>query len=193
MLSCLRRLTKFRRDERGSPVMEFVFAAPVLFTMTVGTIEFGMVMFVNILMESSLRDAARYSITGREPSGVSREQHIIDIIADRTIGLVDVDAAQISILTYPTFDDIGKAEDYVDGNGNGQYDGGETYDDANGNGEWDEDRGTDGAGGSGEVAVYRIDYEWEILTPLVMHVIGEDGKFPLRASVAVRNEPWDDE
>jgi len=193
MFGLLRRLLRLGRDERGSPTLEFAFAAPVLFMMTAGTIEFGMIMFVNILMESGLRDAARYSITGRDPSGASREQYIIDIIGERTIGLVDVTAADIEIRSYPTFDDIGRGEDYVDGNGNGQYDSGETYTDENSNGQHDDDVGEEGAGGSGQVVVYRIKYDWEVLTPLAGPLIGDDGYFTLNASVAVRNEPWDEE
>jgi len=192
-MTLLRRLLRFRRDEKGSPTLEFAFAAPVLFLMVAGTIEFGMVMFVNILMESSLRDAARYAITGQEPTAGDREQYIMDVIGQKTLGLVDMAAADVQILTYPTFNDVGRGEDYVDGNGNGAYDAGETYTDENGNGAWDDDVGTASAGGAGQVVVYRIDYDWPILTPLAAPLIGDDGTFPLRASIAVRNEPWEEE
>ena len=190
----LRRLWPFarlRRDERGSPAIEFAFVAPVLFLMVVGTMELGMVLFVNILMEAGLRDAARYGVTGQVPPTGSRESYIIEIVGRRTIGLVDMDKAHIHIITYPTFGDVGRGEEFVDGNGNGGYDAGETYTDENGNGQYDDDVGQEGAGGSGQVVVYRIDYDWPIMTPLAAPVIGENGVFPLRASVAVRNEPWE--
>lgn len=117
----------------------------------------------------------------------------MEIIEDRSIGLVDIEDAKISILSYPSFDDIGRSEDFVDGNGNGQYDLGETFDDENDNGAWDEDVGKQGAGGSGEVVVYQIEYDWKLMTPMISSVMGdEDGKFKLSASVVVRNEPWEE-
>lgn len=193
MLKFFRRLFCLRRNEDGSPTMEMAFAAPVLFLICAGTVEFGMIMFVTVLMESSLRDAARYGITGQVPDGLDRQSYIIDLIGERTIGLVDIDAADIEILSYPTFGDVGRGEEFVDGNGNGQYDPGETYDDENDNSQWDEDVGTPGAGESGQVVVYRITYEWSLLTPLAGPLIGDDGKYGISASIAVRNEPWETE
>ena len=169
------------------------FAAPVLFLLCAGTVEFGMIMFVNVLMESSLRDAARYGITGQVPDGFDRQAYIIQLIGERTLGLVDLDAADVEILSYPTFGDVGRGEDFVDGNGNGEYDAGETFTDENGNGLRDADVGTSGAGESGQVVVYRITYEWPVLTPLAGPLIGHDGTFTITASIAVRNEPWETE
>jgi len=191
MMKILRRLIKLRRNENGSPSIEFVFAAPVLILMAIGTIEFGMIMFVTVLMESSLRDAARYGVTGQEPTPGARLAAITGIIEDRTVGLVDMNAAKIEILSYPTFGDIARGEEYVDGNGNGEYDTGETYTDENDNGQWDEDVGSAGAGESGQVVVYRMEYDWPLMTLLLNHLIGQDGHFPIKASIAVRNEPWE--
>lgn len=191
MMKILRRLVRLRRNEDGSPSVEFVFAAPVLILLTIGTIEFGMIMFVTVLMESSLRDAARYGITGQEPDPGTRLATIKGIIEDRTIGLVDMNQAKIQILSYPTFGDIDRGESYVDGNANGEYDAGETFTDENANGQWDEDVGSEGAGESGEVVVYRMEYDWPLMTLLLDPLIGNDGRFPIKASIAVRNEPWE--
>ena len=193
MLKFLRRLLCLRRNEDGSPAVEIAFALPPLVIITVGTMEFGMILFVTVLMESSLRDAARFGITGHVPDGHDRQAYIIDLIDERTIGLVDMDAAEIDILSYPTFSDVGRGEEFVDGNGNGEYDAGETYKDENGNNQWDEDVGSPGAGESGEVVVYRISYEWPLMTPLAGSLFGDNGKFRINASVAVRNEPWETE
>lgn len=144
MLKFLRRFIRLRRDENGSPAIEMVFAAPVLFLICAGTVEFGMIMFITVLMESSLRDAARFGITGHVPDGFDREAYIMDLIEERTIGLVDMDDAEIQILSYPAFGDVGRGEDYVDGNANGSFDAGETYTDENSNGQWDGDVGTPG-------------------------------------------------
>jgi Flp pilus assembly protein TadG len=188
---CFPRFAGWWRDDTGSPSVEFAFAAMPLVLMVIGTMEFGMIMFTSTLMESGLRDAARFGITGQEPDGQSRLERIIDIIEDRTIGLIDMSAADVEVLVYDTFGDIGRGETFVDGNGNGQYDPGETYTDENSNGQWDDDVGAPGAGGSGQIVVYRMRYRWPLLTPLLGHVIGADGHFTLNAAVAVRNEPWE--
>lgn len=182
------------RDERGSPVVEFAIAGPLFFLLVCAIVEFGLVMFVTVLLESSLRDASRYGVTGQLPDGAStmgeREAYIRKLVEDRTLGLVDFDKAALEIQSYPTFEDVGQGESFVDGNANGKYDGGETFKDCNANGKRDEDRGSAGPGESGSVVLYRVRYDWPLITPMVGKVIGKDGKFPLAASVAVRNEPW---
>lgn len=190
----MQRLRHLRRNEDGAPVIEFALVAPLFFLIIFGIIELGMIMCVTVLMESSLRDSSRYGVTGQLPDGAStmaaREQFIRDMIADRTLGLVDMNDAKVEILSYPTFEDVGQGEEFVDGNGNGDYDAGETFKDCNGNGKRDQDRGTAGPGGSGTVVLYRMRYEWPVMTPFAGPIIATDGKFPIQASIAVRNEPW---
>ena len=183
-------LALLRREEKGSSLVEFAAAAPVLILMMVGIIEFGMIMFVSTLVESGLRDAARFGITGAEPAGETRLERILAIIEDRTIGLVDMADAKIEVKIYPTFGDVGRGEEFVDGNDNGQYDAGETYTDENGNGAYDSDVGEDGPGEAGSIVAYRLEYGWPLRTPIAGHVFGTDGKFTLKSSIAVRNEPY---
>ncbi len=190
MRGLIRFLRRLRDRDDGSPAMEFAFVAPIMVLMVIGTIELGLIMFVTILMESGLRDAARYGITGNEFGGLNRMERIVKIISDRTMGLVDISQADLQVLIYPAFDQIGNGEDFVDGNGNGTYDAGETFTDANGNGLWDADIGQAGPGASGQVVLYRINYDWALMTPFAGQVIGNNGKFTLGASIAVRNEPW---
>jgi TadE-like protein len=186
MHAVLKRAFRVTRDEEGSPAVEFALAAPVLLLVMAAIIEFGMIVLVTVLMEGGLREAARWGITGQTPEGGDRAAHILEVVADRTLGLVDVN----KIIAYPTFDDVGRGEDFVDGNGNGTYDSGETFKDCNGNGKRDKDRGKSDAGGSGDV-VYQIDYDWPLLTGLMAPLIGKEGKFHVQASGIVRNEPWD--
>lgn len=178
------------RNEGGSPAVEFALAAPVLLLLMAAIIEFGMIMFVTVLMEGGIREAARWGITGQEPEDGDRTGHILAVVADRTLGLVDVSKATVKIIAYPTFDDVGRGEAFVDGNDNGTYDAGETFKDCNGNGTWDNDRGKQDAGGAGDAVVYQIDYDWPLLTSLMTPLIGKDGKFHVQASAVVRNEPW---
>ncbi|MEQ9555860.1 MAG: TadE/TadG family type IV pilus assembly protein [Rhodospirillales bacterium] len=178
-------------NQQGSSLVEFAFAAPLIVLMIVATIEFGMIMFVSTLMESALRDAARFGITGQEPDGATRLERIIAIVEDRTIGLVDMADAKVEVRVYPTFGDVGRGEAFVDGNGNGAYDPGETFTDENGNGAHDADVGETGPGEAGSIVAYRMEYAWPLRTPLAGPLIGHDGKFVLKSAIAVRNEPYD--
>ncbi len=159
-----------------------------MLTGVVGVMEVGNIMFVNALMEGAARDAARFGRTG-QGTEAERLASIQAIIGSRTIGLVALGTAQVTTVTYNTFDDIG--EPYFDtAPSNGQYDPGEFYIDINGNDAFDPDQGTAGVGGPSEIVVYRIAYDLPLLTGLVSHLIGKDGKMRLQATVPVANEPF---
>lgn len=189
------RINKTIRDyikgEEGIFSVEFALVTPIMIMIMFGIIEIGMVMFTQSLMEGALRDASRYGVTGQVVDPNERLTQIEKLISDRTLGLVDMDTAQIDVLTYPSFGRIGEGEAYLDGDANGQYDLGETFTDENGNGVWDEDIGVSGPGSAGDVVLYRIRYNWPLLTQFMSEFIGAQGELPLSASVAVRNEPWD--
>ncbi|MEQ9042554.1 MAG: pilus assembly protein [Alphaproteobacteria bacterium] len=191
MLKTLNYFRKLGRRREGSTTIEFAFAMPILAVALIGLVELAMVMIVTTLMEGGLRQAARFGVTGFAPAGVTREQRILDIIAEQTIGLVDVGQAEITTLIYPDFEDIGDPEPYTDDSpANGSYDVGEDYLDVNGNGQWDADMGASGAGDAGDIVVYRITYDWPMLTGLLDPFIGQNGVLRLTASVAVQNEPF---
>lgn len=185
------KIRSFKRDTCGSTLMEFAFGAPILLTVILASMEFGAVMLTSTLMESSLREAARFGITGQQPDDATRLERIIEIVDERTLGLVDMSQAQVDILVYPSFSDIGRGEDYIDGDASGSYDIGETFTDENGNGVWDADIGAAGSGASGDIVVYRMRYDWQSMTPFANHFLGNDGILNLAASIVVRNEPWD--
>ncbi len=187
----IRDFQGLRWREQGSTAVEFAFAMPILAAALVGLVELAMIMLVTTLMEGGLREASRFGVTGFEPAGITREQRILDIIAEHTIGLVDIGQAEITTLIYPDFDGIGDPEPYTDDSpANGSYDVGESFVDVNGNGQWDEDMGAAGAGDSGDIVVYRITYDWEMLTGLLDAFIGQNGAIQLTANVAVQNEPF---
>jgi TadE-like protein len=183
-----RRLVGCRR---GVMAIEFAFTAPIAIAALAGVMELSMIMFVNTLLEGSVREASRFGITGYIPEGVNREDVIRDVVADNTIGLVDMENTQIIYQVYSSFGDIGKPEPFVDDPPeNGIYDEGESYTDVNGNGQWDADMGVAGLGGPGDVVLYRIITQWTVMTPLFVPLMGDNGAMTLSASVAVRNEPY---
>jgi Flp pilus assembly pilin Flp len=182
---CLRRL---RREEDGATVVEFAFVFPVFILAVLGTLETAIVIFISSSIEAAVLEASRYGITGGTIPGVTREERVLDIVGDKTYGLVDMDLVGIDTLVYESFDDIGQPEPFEDANLNVVYDTGELFTDVNGNGQWDADMGAAGLGGPSDVVVYRVTYAWGIMTPLIRSVIGEGVLHA--SSVAVRNEPY---
>jgi hypothetical protein len=181
--------SKVQRSNDGSAAIEFAFTAPLLIMTIVAIMEFSMILFLNASLEGSLRDAARFGSTGYTPSGVDREQAIIDKIKSATLGLVDIDSDKVTTLAYSDFSEVGQPEPWIDNSpANGAYDFGEYYTDVNGNGQWDADMGTPGLGGACAIVVYRVSTEWHLLLGLLADTIGSPIK--LEASTAVRNEPY---
>jgi Flp pilus assembly protein TadG len=185
------RLKRLFRCRKGITVIEFAIAAPVVFATVAGVLELALVMFVMTLSEGALREASRFSITGFTPTGMTREERILEILGDHTIGLVDMAEATVTYKVYPSFDDIGKPEPFTDNApANGSYDAGEAFQDINGNGQWDADMGAAGLGGPGDIVLYTIQFDWELMTPLVAPFMGTNGKMTMTSSVAVKNEPF---
>jgi len=183
-------LCRFQHCTGGVAAVEFAFAAPILIMVVIGIMEVSMIFFASTLLEGGLREAARFGITGSEPTQGSREERIVEIVNGHGVGLITITAEDIDILVYSNFTSIGEPEPYADQNTNGEYDIGEPFTDINCNGDWDEDMGGAGAGSGGDVVLYRVDYEWPLLVGLLAPIFGNDGKVPLSASVAVRNEPY---
>jgi hypothetical protein len=190
--SFTREWRRFLACRRGTPLLEFALAAPVLLLLMIGMFEVAMLTFTNVSVEGALREAARWGITGRTPVSGTREQQILAIIAQKTYGLIDMDDAEVTFKVYDSFNDIGQPEPFVDSilPLNGKYDLGESFTDLNGNLKWDADRGAEGVGNSGEVVLYTIAYEWHAMTPFIGSMLGDNGTLTMSASVAVRNEPW---
>ncbi|WP_020591180.1 TadE/TadG family type IV pilus assembly protein [Kiloniella laminariae] len=177
--------------DRGTTALEFAFVFPVFLTFILGTFDLAGIMFGTALLEGGLREAARYGITGYSSGGgVSREQQILDVLNAHGAGYVKITADELKTLVYKNFDTIGDPEPFVDANGNSNYDAGESFTDLNCNGSWDVDAGLNGAGSGGEVVLYTVEHEMQLITGYMASLIGEDGKYTLAASVAVRNEPY---
>jgi hypothetical protein len=216
--SIRRRLIGQRRlDDRGVAALEFALVAPVLFLMTFGVIELGMMMATLTSLEGGLKEASRYGITGQGVDDAARIENIRTVLNKHTIDLVDFSEATFTVKVYPSFSMVGKPEPFVDGaeydeDGNpnpchnGKYDGpeaascpvnplagscsGESFvQDIDGDGCWDADVGEDGAGMAGNVVAYSVEVPWHVMTPVFDKVLGRGGTLPLRATIVVRNEP----
>lgn len=183
------RFTRIGRNTDGSMSIEFGLVAPMLIMILIGIMEFSMIMFLNAVLEGNIRDAARYGASGSVIPGKTREQVVIEKIAESTMGLVAVNADNVTTLVYDSFTNVGQSEPYTDDNpANGKFDAGESYTDVNANGQWDADMGVPGLGDACDIVVYRVNAEWPLMLGLLASAIGDT--FQIQASAAVRNEPY---
>jgi hypothetical protein len=180
-------LRGFGRCCSGATAVEFALVLPLLLLMTLGTVEIAIVLFVRSSMESAVLEASRYGISKPE-EGVSRPDRVLEIVEEKTYGLLDMETVDMETLIYDSFADIGRPEPFVDANANGAYDAGEAFTDVNGNAVWDPDMGEAGLGGPSDIVVYRLSYDWGIVTPMLQDIIGRSVRHV--SSVAVRNEPF---
>lgn len=183
---------RFRKCERGVTAIEFAFVSPVLIYFIIGILEFSMIFLATNVLENAVGNAARLGKTGYVTSGESREQTMKDEIAARVGGFINPNDITVTSTTYDSFDKVGQAEPFIDSNGNGVYDYGETYTDVNGNGTHDDDMGQNSQGNAGQVVVYRIDYPWHLMTPLLGNFLGDNGVFTISTRIVVKNEPYSD-
>jgi len=182
-------LVRLWRDPSGAALVEFAVIFPAFILAVVGIIEVAIVLFIGSSIEAAVLEASRFGITGGEPEeGVTRQERVLEIVEQKTYGLVNMEEVELDTLVYDSFSDIGEPEPYQDDNTNGAYDLGEPYTDVNGNGQWDDDMGAAGLGGPSDVVVYRITYEWGLITPLMQKALNETMRHT--SSVAVRNEPF---
>lgn len=190
-MSTKRRLLK---NEEGATMVEFAMIMPVFILLIFGLIEFSVIMFTKATMEGATSITSRLGKTGHMEEGMTRQQMLINLLTEKTSGILDPDLIEVTTLVYESFSDIGQSEPLmVDVNGNGQHDAsdGDVYQDINGNGQWDDDLGQVGLGGSGDIVVYKVHYPWTIKTPVMSSFLtNAEGYFPLDVSVVVRNEPY---
>lgn len=177
-------------DRRGSAIVDFALLAPALVLLLVGIFEAALLLLTQSLLQTAVGDAARSGIVGSELGASSREA-AVRAAAERVGGaLLQPERLELETLVYPSFDDIGRPEPFVDVNGNGAHDPGEPFNDVNRNGRWDADMGRPGLGGPNDVVLYRVRYDWQPMTPLLRGILPDGGRLELRAAYAVRNEPY---
>lgn len=186
----MRIIRKLLQREEGVTAIEFAVIAPVLLLLLLGIIEFSIIMMVYNVMEGATAISSRLGKTGFTGTGLTREQTILNSITARAGSLITPSSLTVTSKFYKQYDQINDPEPYMDTNGNGTHDAGETYTDINGNGQWDADMGSSGYGSAGDVVVYTVSYPWSIATPIISDLIGAHGIFTITTHAVVKNEPY---
>lgn len=205
--SALRRtLTRFLADERGAHAVEFALIAFPLFLLVMGIIEFGLLMFTQMAVESALTNVARTTTIGNTGGYPDRVSYIEAELRRQTEGLIhgeDIIISSSVVDTAPSSyvepelclsnpprlgPSCPAGTPFVDSNNNGVYDGGTL---------------SSNYGGGGNLVQINVALPWSFFTPIIgqfftpEHVVGQpapgqelDGVYVIRASALVVNEPF---
>ena len=157
--------------KNGSTIIEFALIAPLFLFVIIIIFELALVFLVQNALEASAREAARYSITGRQDGFSTRQEAIterIKSVATRyTGGIIDPNRLVIEVKSYGNLSQVNVPETFDDTNRNGRWDVGEPFDDTNGDGVWSPDSGVSGSFGlPGQVVLYVVKYTWRFSVPL---------------------------
>ena len=182
-------LRRLWRDDSGTTAIEFAFIALGLVYLMVGIIEFAMAMTVGNSLEAATNLSSRLGKTGfvDEEAQLDQEQTIMEEVERRVGPMIDIGKLEITHEVYNDFTSLTNPDILQDSNDDGDTDDPGEWTDVDGDGFKD---GADGVGGSGNIVVYRIMYPWQVFTPLIGDMIGNDGIINLVAYSVVKNEPY---
>lgn len=88
MIGRLSNLRRFWRDRRGTAMIEFAFVAPVLFALTIGTIDVGRLVWSTSMLHHMARETTRFaSVRGTDANNPVDESEIETYVENRLIGI----------------------------------------------------------------------------------------------------------
>jgi Flp pilus assembly protein TadG len=168
---------RFRRNRRGSTVVEFALVAPVFFALLFAIIETGLMFFANQVLETVTQDSARTIFTGQTQTAGYDEGHFMSNVVCPPGAVASVlfncSNIYIDVQRYNSFSNV-VISSQIDGGGNFinnmQYN----------------------TGGPCDIVVVRMFYQWPIfVTGLGYNIANLTGsKRLLSGTAAFRNEPY---
>lgn len=89
MMHSLRSTVDFFRKQHGTTAVEFAFVAPVLFILTIGTIDVGRMVWSASMLHHVAREATRFaSIRGADSASPASANDVQSFVNDQLIGVL---------------------------------------------------------------------------------------------------------
>jgi Flp pilus assembly protein TadG len=167
-------LRRFRRNRRGSAVVEFALVAPVFFGLLFAIIEMAMVFFASQVLETVTQDSARVIMTGQAQNASFTQAQFKNLVCSKVVALFDcVNGISIDVQNYPAFASVNVAD---------PIDAGKNFVPPN----------NYLPGGPGDIVVVRLFYKWPIYVTgfgFNLSNLGSNQRL-LTATAAFQNEPY---
>jgi Flp pilus assembly protein TadG len=167
-------LGRFRRNRRGSAVVEFALVAPIFFALLFAIIETAMVFFASQVLETATQDSARFIFTGQAQGQHYTQTQFKDYVCTKITSLFNCTSGiYVDVESYPSFTNV-TINDPIDANKN--FVPNMNY----------------SPGGPGDIVVVRLFYQWPLfVTGLGFNLSNMSGHTRLLAATAAfRNEPF---
>jgi Flp pilus assembly protein TadG len=183
-------LSRFRKDQSGTSVMEFGLIAPVAVLMMLGTMDIGHTYYVRAVLDGSMQEMARDS--SLEGATTTIQETVIDRKVRESIRAVMPSATVTpSRRFYKTFSDAAaaQAEEIIEDDGDGICNNGEGFIDENNNDTWDEDGGDSGQGNAQDIVIIRVNVRFPRLFPMAS-MIGLPEQVNIDSNSILSNQPF---
>ena len=174
-------------DRRGATIIEFAVVMPVMLMLLLGTMDFGLNVYLRAVLEGAMQQAARNSSLQSAQAGQSA---IDTFVSDRVKAILPGANVSFTRENYATYSSVGRPEDFTDTNGNGVRDPGECFQDINNNATWDADAGRTGLGGANDVVEYTATVTYPSLIPGASSVFHISPTTTIKSTTLLRNQPF---
>ena len=167
-------LRRFRRNRRGSAVVEFALVAPMFFAVLFAIIELALVFFASQMLETVTQDTSRLIMTGQAQNAAYTQASFKDAVCAKLTVMFDcVNGVSIDVQSYKQFSTVDIAD---------PIDAGKNFVPPN----------NYLPGGPGDIVVVRLFYKWPLfVTGLGFNPANIAGnKRLLTATAAFQNEPY---
>jgi Flp pilus assembly protein TadG len=174
-----RALRRFRRNRRGSAVVEFALVAPIFFGLLFAIIEVALMFFASQVLETVTQDSARMIMTGQAQLSAMTQAQFKANVCSRVVALFDcVNGISVDVQNYPQFSGVNVADPIV----TNPVDGTKNFVPPN----------NYNTGSAGDIVVVRVFYQWPVfVTGLGFNMANLSGsKRLLTATAAFQNEPY---
>ncbi len=207
-----RSAKKFSDNNSGATLVELALVSPIFFLILFVIIEYGLVMFSSVVVESAVMHGSRAASLGKgqDSAGAcsntaNRADYVKCVVREKTGGLIHansiiVDANKVVDGGVPASRDICLLNDVPTVGGPCPQ--GTLWQDVNGNGVYDAGPGqmTDASlGNAGELVELRVYYPWKVQIPFVKEFFGchsggvegcQEGVIMITSATLLKNEPF---
>jgi Flp pilus assembly protein TadG len=167
-------LRRFRRNRRGSAVVEFALVAPIFFALLFAIIETAMVFFASQVLETVTQDSARMIMTGQAQNASYTQAQFKTYVCGKITVMFDcANGIYVDVRSYSQFSTVSVTAP-IDSSGN--FVNSMSY----------------SPGSAGDIVVVRLFYQWPLFVTSLGYNIANlnNKKRLLTATAAFKNEPF---
>jgi hypothetical protein len=199
-MSRFRVIRRVHRDSGGATAVEYALVAPAFLLVFFVMIEFGLIMFQSMTLETIVTQAAREASIGDSGTAPDRATYVRQLIQAKSSALIGdehlrIDAVPIGgqnnqpLPPAPDIclDNVGQSF-YTPCPGSGNCSG---WEEINGQSGFQCGNTVEDYGVGEDMVQLRVSLPWVSIIPMLGDFLGENGAIMLHATTIVKNEPFE--